>query len=376
MSIDQRVLNVIRGLYDAAMEESLWPKALQALIDLTGSQAASFWVLDSSEQPRLPTFTCINFDPVAIEEYLAQTAPLDPTVRYLVQHPHQAIVHDGMVITEREKDRHPYYDWHERRVDTRFRMVGQVHPAPEVQAGVALHRTRTAGRYEADDIQMFAVLHEHLEKALAIGFRLGSLGAMKQCTMELLDSNPAAVLLLDERRQIVYANRQAEELGSNYDGIRFSSREIVLPLSQDHNRLQCLIGRALAAVTSTGADPGGLMGVLRPSGKRPYIVVVAPVSGRYPALSMLRPAVCVFITDPDRKTKLPNRQVQAAFGLTEAEARLACVLATGAELRSAAAELKITYGTARARLTQIFEKTDTSRQGELIKLLLTTLSAA
>jgi len=44
------------------------------------------------------------------------------------------------------------------------------------------------------------------------------------------------------------------------------------------------------------------------------------------------------------------------------------------ELRSAAAELKIAYGTARVRLAEIFHKTETRRQGELIRLLLSTLA--
>jgi DNA-binding CsgD family transcriptional regulator len=376
MSIDERVHAVIRALYDAAMDETLWPRALKELTDLTGSQAATFWTLDSSEQPRLPTLTVLNFDPKFMDAYQDGMVPLDPTVQYLVRHPNEPIVHDGLVITEREKDRHAYYDWHGRHSDTRFRMVGQVRPVPGVQAGVALHRTRTVGRFESDDIERFSDLYGHLEKALAIGFRLGSLGALQQCTTELLDRNPAAVVLLDEHKRVVYANRSAEALRSSGDGIRLSSNGIVALRKQDHDRLQGLITRVLSAVTSPGACPGGLMRVLRPSGKRPYAILVAPVSRRYPVLSVLRPAVCIMITDPDGQRPLPSQRVQAAFGLTEAEARLASLLASGAELRSAASELKITYGTARARLAEIFQKTETRRQGELIKLLLTTLATS
>ena len=374
MSIDERVHAVIRSVYDAAMEETRWPEALKELTDLTGSQGASFWVLDGSDQPRLPTFSTVNFDPKFIAAYLDNMVPLDPTVQYLVRHPNQPIVHDGLIITEREKDRHVYYDWQGQHSDIRFRMVGQVRPAPGVQAGVALHRTRSVGRYESDDLERFSVLYGHLEKALAIGFRLGALGVLQQCTAELLDRNPAAILLLDEHKRIVYANRSAEVLRSNGDGIKLSADGIVALRKPDHDRLQGLIARVLSAVTSPGVCPGGVMRVLRPSGKRPYTILVAPVSRRYPVLSVLRPAVCIMITDPDAQRPLPSQRVQAAFGLTEAEARLASLLANGAELRSAAAELKITYGTARARLAEIFQKTDTPRQGELIKLLLTTLA--
>src|SRR4051795_10888038 len=130
MSVDERGLEVIEALYDAATDETLWPKALKELSDFTESQAATFWVLDGSDQPRLPTFNYINLDPAFVQDYLNNVAHLDPTVQYLLKHPRQPIVHDGLVIDEREKDRHPYYDWHGRYSDLRFRLVGQVCPAP------------------------------------------------------------------------------------------------------------------------------------------------------------------------------------------------------------------------------------------------------
>src|SRR5258708_10063824 len=101
MSVDERVLAVIQVLYDAALDETIWPKALHELVDLTGSQGASFWTLESSEQPRLPVFTTFNFDDRFIKAYLENMVPLDPTVQYLIHHPHEPIVHDALVITER-----------------------------------------------------------------------------------------------------------------------------------------------------------------------------------------------------------------------------------------------------------------------------------
>lgn len=374
MSLDQRVLTAIQALYDAAMDETLWPKALQEMTDLTGSQAATFWVLDSSDQPRLPTLIIHNFDPAFMKAYLDGIVPHDPTVQYLVRHPNCSIVHDGLVITERDKDRHPYYDWHGRHSDTRFRLVGQLRPASAVQAGVALHRTLGVGRYEADDIDRFSILNGHLERALSIGFRLGTLGAMRQSAAELLDRNPAAVLLLDGHKRVIYANRSAEALRSKGDGIRLAGDEILVLHKQDHDRLQGLISQVLSAVTTPGSAPGGIIRAQRPSGKRPYAILVTPVSHQFPVLTVWRPAVCIFITDPEGQTQLPTARIQSAFGLTEAEARLASLLAGGVELRAAAEELNITYGTARTRLAEIFQKTDTRRQGELVKLLLATLA--
>jgi DNA-binding CsgD family transcriptional regulator len=298
-------------------------------------------------------------------------APLDPTVQYLMRHPHQSIVHDGLVISERDKGRSGYYDWHLRHTDLRFRMVGQISPAPAVQAGVALLRSSRTGRYEPGDIERFAMLHSHLQRALALGFRLGSLGTLQQCTTELLDRNPAAILLLDEQKQIVYANRSADALHAARDGL-FLCDGVRLASKRDNERLQALIAGTLADIALP--DTGSAMQAQRPSGRRPYAIFVSPVSARYPRLSTLRPAVCLVIVDPETQSSVSVERLRAVLGLTEAEARLAALLATGYELRDAAARLRVTYGTARTRLAAIFQKTDTRRQGELIKLLLTTMA--
>jgi DNA-binding CsgD family transcriptional regulator len=63
------------------------------------------------------------------------------------------------------------------------------------------------------------------------------------------------------------------------------------------------------------------------------------------------------------------------FGLTPAEARLALHLVVGESLRSAAVKLSITYETARTHLKNIFGKTGTRRQAELVIAIVTALPA-
>lgn len=374
MSADERVLSVIQALYDAALDERQWTHALTQLAAITRSQAATFWVLDGSDQPRLPTLTCLNFDPAFIAEYQNGMVPHDPTVQYLVAHPTTPIVHDGLVISERDKERHAYYDWHGRHSDTRYRMVGQARPAERVQAGVALHRARTIGRYDQADIEQFALLHWHLERALAIAFRLGTLGTLQKCTLELLDRNPAAIVLLDERQRVVYFNRSAATLQAQRDGVTIAAGGVRLIDRRDDGRLQALIGQAIPR-RSSDASIGGMMRASRPSGRQPYGVFVTPLARDYAALTAVRPAVCVMITDPCRRRAGLSTRLRAMFGLTAAEARLADRLAAGDALRVAAAALGITYGTARVRLAEIFQKTNTHRQSELVSLLLAIAAA-
>jgi DNA-binding CsgD family transcriptional regulator len=63
-------------------------------------------------------------------------------------------------------------------------------------------------------------------------------------------------------------------------------------------------------------------------------------------------------------------RLRAEFGLTKAEARLALRLAEGSSLASAARAFNVKLTTVRSQLQQVFVKTGTSRQTELVALLL------
>jgi DNA-binding CsgD family transcriptional regulator len=79
--------------------------------------------------------------------------------------------------------------------------------------------------------------------------------------------------------------------------------------------------------------------------------------------------VIVFIIDPEVAPVLPMEYLQSAYGLRPKEARLACELAAGRTVEEAADTLAITYETARTHLRRVFVKTETSRQSELVALL-------
>jgi DNA-binding CsgD family transcriptional regulator len=63
-------------------------------------------------------------------------------------------------------------------------------------------------------------------------------------------------------------------------------------------------------------------------------------------------------------------RLRSAFGLSKAEARLALYLAAGASLPSMAEAFDVKLTTIRSQLQQVFSKTGTSRQAELVAFLL------
>ena len=364
---------VIEALYAAAVDQRLWLKALESVAEFTGSHAATLWVMDSTGGPRLPSLLSFNFDSDFMQQYLEHMVPADPTVQYLVAHPGKPIVHDGEYLTERDIDRSVYYDWHLRHTDARYRLLAQVCPLPGVQAGIALHRTRQDGRYDQADIRRLAQLYRHVAQALRAGLHLGTAEVKEDILARLLDRNPGGVLLFDDRRQLLYANQQAEEILRRGDGVHLTKNGLRLSSLPEDHRLQASIDLLLQSRPSE-KRAGITLNIMRPSGMRPYVLQVLPVAKEQAMLSNWRPAICVLLADPHAEAHVSEQQLRSAFNLTRAEARLTALLVTGDDLNSAADKLGVKYSTARARLAEIFQKTQTHRQSELIRLVLSVLA--
>lgn len=79
-------------------------------------------------------------------------------------------------------------------------------------------------------------------------------------------------------------------------------------------------------------------------------------------------------TDPERASELPDNALRRLFGLTAAEARLAAALGEGHALKDIQARTETSLHTLRNQLKQIFQKTDTHRQSELMRLIHASLN--
>src|SRR5579872_5876669 len=166
MSVDTAILQAIETLYAAAADESLWPQVLRDVLNITESVGATFCVIDASDTPRFSAFTTVNFEQKFVDEYLQGMMQHDPTVQYIISHPDQRLVHDSRFISEREKDRHFYYDWHHSFSETRHRLAGMAFVDDHVTSGITVHRTRKQGDYHPAQIERFQFLLPHLERAV------------------------------------------------------------------------------------------------------------------------------------------------------------------------------------------------------------------
>jgi DNA-binding CsgD family transcriptional regulator len=78
--------------------------------------------------------------------------------------------------------------------------------------------------------------------------------------------------------------------------------------------------------------------------------------------------VAMLVTEPDAPPPIDKEALADDFHLTQREADVACLLASGADLNVIAASLDLGLGTVRFHLKNAFQKTGTRSQAGLVAL--------
>ena len=176
----------------------------------------------------------------------------------------------------------------------------------------------------------------------------------------LFDRLAIGVVLIDDRDRVIAANRCARSMFEARDGVVVRQGRIAAERRSEADRLNALL---------SAVEPWQAGTIARTGDAKPLSLVVAPVdeSRDHAAVRVNR---IVLLGDPERRCEVPASVLMSLYGLTHREAMLNRLLLCGGRLPEAATELGITTGTARNYLKQVFAKTETASQAELVGLLL------
>ncbi|TQV78474.1 DNA-binding response regulator [Denitrobaculum tricleocarpae] len=191
--------------------------------------------------------------------------------------------------------------------------------------------------------------------------------------MAALDHLSLSVIVVDPAARVLLTNKSGGALLSRSDGLSMSAGEICrASTTSESEKLHQLIQMA-AADPQENEQGSFVVSLQRPSQKRAYSVLAIPIAapGSEQAQESCNPLVALYVSDPENQPLPSAEAISRLFGLTRAEARIVHELVKGASMDEAAENAGVTVSTARTYLKQAFSKTDTKRQAELVKLVLT-----
>jgi DNA-binding CsgD family transcriptional regulator len=214
------------------------------------------------------------------------------------------------------------------------------------------------------------LLTPHLQRAFQLHNRIQGLERKGNAAGEALDHLQQGVVLLNAKGHVLLVNRAATALFATEKSLKLTPSGLMAAVPSENRELRRLIEGAIATGNRKGMDSGGAMLISRSDFRYPLQVLVTPLRTKTIHIGKDLPVAAIFISDPDCKPVSNSTVFAQLFGLTRAETRLAQILASGQSLKDAAARLGVAQSTLRSQLKSIFAKTNTNRQGELVRLLL------
>ena len=375
MTRDEALFNLIGRLYDTATDTDKWGAFLTELVALFGASAGHLTHFDFQER-RMTFSVQVGLDHMsaALWQRYEALLPEDPRMPAYAKYLGNP---QACRMTVDEQTLHASRMYREVLVPARIEYTLGLKLDGDNNGGTGLAITRDdrSSPFDQADCDLLGKIIPHLKRALEIHKRFALLDFGQRMALEALDRIATGIVLLDEGGVVKFANRLARDIAGSADGFRIIGDSVMFA---DYDIQTEVIAAARGAIASARAGrvlPGKGFAIPRPSGATPYALMVSTLWGRHLRfdLGLLDdPIAVLFLSDPQRPQEAPAELLQRLYGLTPAEARVLEALVAGHNLKGAAAGLGIAYETVRSHMKSIFDKTNTRRQIDVVKLVLST----
>jgi len=363
----QALSDAIGAVYDCALDPELWIDAIRRVGELCESGAGGMCVHD------LRNVEDVHLFEIGYTKEFSQ----------LVQKHYQQSPFATASIVHEVGDVHtlatlcPEDEWRESRIYhdvlkpygildyiglNALRTSGRV-------ASVHNSRTLPAKPYGQREICIFKLLSPHICRALAISDALDIRTLNSQMLEATLDALAAGVYLLARDGRVVYMNAAAEQQIETGGALRIVNNRL---LANDLQARQAL-ARATDETASEkldGETGGHSLAIPDPQGDG-YVATLLRLDrgSRQSIMAPFAASVAAFVQEPARVPMVPGEAFAKLYRLTGGELRVLLALAQGLGGKEAADMLGISEPTVRTHLQNIFSKTGTSRQTDVLRLL-------
>ena len=350
------------ALHAAAMDPPRWSEALHALARfVAGPDARAVGAITLVEGPSPGVGWMLAGGEETERVYPLDAAASHPLFRPLAELAPGFVGASHHLATASELSRTTLAREH-LRDDGTLQGISAVLLTSPLVAAVHVLGGRRGGAWADGATERLRRVTATLRRATEVYARLRRQRSTAQIDEAMLDSLDVAAFAVAADGTIQRANASARGLVERGDGVCDDAG--VLRCTQSN--AQRSLGAAVATILRGEAHEAVVIAPRR-TGRRPLLLFVSSLK---PSGAGASSSLTVLVRDPESQARRAEELLRSLFALTPAEARLALSVADGLSPADAAEQLGITVQTARTHLKRVFHKTATTRQAELVKLVL------
>jgi DNA-binding CsgD family transcriptional regulator len=359
---------VIGCIYDAAIDPTLWRLALQNACEFIGGHSAVLFWHDAATE-RSEALHLYNADPhynaLYFEKYLPLN-PLFPAATFMeagVVHTSNEVVPQAELVETRF-----YKEWIEPQgiVDA---IAVNLEKGPTRASLLNIRMDASYGMADEEALRRTRLLVPHFQRAVAIG-RLFDQGKSTETVLtKTLDHVEAGVFLVGVDGSSVFANEEAKGMLADGTLVRAKGDSLVATVPEANRMLRDIFIAAEKGDASVGVD--GVAIPLSASSRDRWFAHVLPLTSgnRQQTGAMYSAVAAVFIRKRALDKAPPLEALARRYKLTASEIRVLDAVLKVSNVKAMSELLGVSQATVKTHLHNLFRKTATSRQSDLVKLM-------
>ena len=379
---DETFISLVNLIYEAACDPAKWPDFLTAFATAVESRGTLIYTHNvetmdagTAADGGFPNAVA-GFDP-------AYLGSLEHYNHVNVWAENESALQPGRAVTasmlypDRDLPKTEWYgDW--LRPQDYFHAIGGivVQDGPWAMKFSSL-RSRRAGNFTSEEMRLYQALIPHLARAAHIQRRFAYLQSLSTSSLAVLDTVPAAVMLLDATARAVHSNAAAEAEIRRADPFWLGPSGDLRINGAPHAQatVRTAIGAAVNPTHSVNEGHATVAQISRRSGEKLSVQALPLPGGHREGVGTRigqRIAACALVVH-GVTLRIPTIGVQLlrhVYGLTPAEVRVALAIAEGETIKRYAERRRVSPNTVASQLKRAFEKTGLKRQSELVRWLL------
>ncbi len=234
---------------------------------------------------------------------------------------------------------------------------------------LSVHRGQDQARFGEREKSTLGTVLAHVSLALGNRWRLREASDLMKVMMGVVDRYPQPCLLIDADSRVVHCNRCAAAPAVPSVGLCIEGGSLAAAVPIDRPALRQAIRDVAASAARDAADTTRAVTLSVPGGKHPAVVSILAAGRVFEAeTGDLAELILVTAKNPGLDHDLNACSLVKQFGLSPAQARVGVMIVTGHSLADTARKLHVSDNTVRSHLKQIFQKTNTHGQMELVRL--------
>lgn len=362
---EQRFGQLLELIYDSVHDIGQIVPAMRMMCDELGAAAGHYVHMNMASREVMASLISDATYAAGDAEYKAYYSGIDARLGWVATGGLGEWRADHQRFDEQFVQRSEIYNDFLFKYGVRHQVVGRIGGDARGDEGISFLRPLGASPYGEREFLFLQSVGRHWTRSSQLRQRLQSLEQQQVATSELLERLPYGVAWVTGNGSIDSMSPVAADMLAVADGLRVRDLRLVA----DDTDLDRALAQALKQATVPQGRCGQWLAIGRRRSAAPLLVSVLPTRRDVLAAGG-QPLVLLILQDMGRQ-QVPRGAVLAkVFGLTPAEGRLAEALLANETIESYAHKAAVSRNTVRTHLANLFAKTGTRRQAELLRMLL------